>query len=89
MKFENIEKFHAFLEANLRPGATGGEARIRDLERRIEASAANVYELTPKETKSGKREAISFSREQSFYVDDVSILPDGGPYTYVETIITF
>lgn len=90
MKYENIEKFKAFLDENLRQpyGYYNFAAFLEDFERDLGVSSSSSYELSPFETKSRNPETIMFEREDHFLCGEKEVDPDDD-WDTVETTIIF
>ena len=89
MKFENIEKFRAFLDENLKNHLTYNfNAFVGDFERQIEETGVERYELSGSKTVSGWPEGISFERIDKFIIDGKEV-PPCDDFDSIETTIIF
>lgn len=91
MKYENIEKFRAFLNKNLKSTYYDFNEFINELEQKIGETGASHYELNSLETKSGNPETISFERIDRFFLDgmEINIYEADGTFDDIETTIIF
>lgn len=85
MKYENLEHFHAFLDANLK-APCDFIACLCDFNRQV--SETGSYELRAHDTVSGTPATIPFERVDRYYLDGQEVQP-GRDFDEVETTIIF